>query len=1541
MKKVLVLGMIFMVGLMFICGIGMYNFGAMGENASESPWSLGVVFYDSTVNGGLTPLTDIDWDASDGGYGTGETRVITMQITYRNTDVERDYEPGDLTIDIPNLVYNTNGNGTTKPNWNINKLIVGANDSNHIGYSWDFTTGTTPTATQPVFSFTNAETLEEGCNFEGSIRIAFELQPAAEKSGTIEKYEDSCTHNYNYAGTAVLNVGEGEDPVVSNEINFDYTRTYEHPWKRAEFDVKKSASQASNAGELISEGADKYYWVKYTFRYDEPSNKDFYPWIFAHDYYIADSFPEDCLVLDKHGDPILPEENGEYHIKETDFPGTSGNTTAWGSASVNRGRTKICYVGYPKSEYNMVTGNLEIHNAGSLWGQYTDRDEPEKLAEDEIDLNLNDYLFIYPPGHYAIRKFRNTSNLYYQDIVAGESKLSHNYTNWQVRPTAQYSGSKMDIEFGDDVLYYLNKDNVYTQMGDDDYCFRSISLSTQGVYGTNKYWANESGMEIPRGKYDVELFVRYAGGNNYILYDRFKNREKSSWNFSKEDKVVGYYFVIKDMTEGLYPNKDSFCSGTTEFYMQDIPETGSLFDFAYIKAYLDDGMGGKYYANEPGAESYATYSTQTDIATFDQKTYEEYRMRAQSSDRWTYNDPRVSYQQTLTKTVGSITQDESEECFTGTYTLKDYLYTNTPYQSSYKDFYHPEDKLCFMGIYDLLPAGVELTGTTEEILSSMTVYIYPNIRAYNSDMQPVNSSAIVSAIKENMTLTVTPDWNGTGRTHIAIRCNLDDTPLYVFSSGTSFYCFYFSLALPFSISYDSYLEYGNTYTNRAYSDAKYVDSRRVIAYTRACNDSGTFDVEEKDIDGNGSIESNFSYYSAPVTITSVVSTHQSLEKAVMTPSTGKYVSGKANAEVGGEYSYRLRVRTGRADITNLVVYDSIEQYVRTDNGFVDASGGMEEWNGGLLGVDISHPESKGYMIRVWWSDSDQPGKLGEDSSWQLYSTETQNSSVRALAFEYLDKDGAPAVLPADSASFLYIRMKAPDVGYETKLAYNGAYSDWTALDSFGNPVDFITGINSNIVRVSLTDTTTLSVRKNWLGDGETKRPESISVQLLRNESVYGDIAELNTANEWKYTFADLPKYNDNGELYKYTVQETPVQGYYCYPVQEGEQVTLTNVPATSVSVRKIWIDNNNHYGTRPEQIVFQLCQTVNGVTTEVEGKTVTLEGDGEEWTGAVSGLPALTAHGDAITYSFIEKNIPRGYAAEVSGDGLTITNTATGKVSISVRKKWIGAAADSITVELLTDGVKTDEAILNAEKGWEYTFTDLDQFKDGVEIDYTIREAYIDGYLSEIIEDQDGYIIINTNQETVDVRVEKKWIGPKSGNVIVSLLADGAEQETAILNEDNQWKYVFEKLRKYDAQTGNQITYTVKEAEIDAYESVVSGTAAEGFIITNKNLETVDVSGSKVWDDNGLAHDNAAEIILTLQRTTGKSNVQREYVEAIPIWENDRYTFKDLPKYDADGNEYEYIVSEQQVEGYGMPEQNGYDFINHLASPTPTPNTTI
>lgn len=123
------------------------------EEPSTDNWELSTVFYDSTVDNGKTPLTSIDWDASDGSYKEGTPRVITVQINYKNTNAVTTYQPGNLEISIPNLGYsNSMISGTAYDAQWSTKIIVGANDSTHTGYAWDFTTGKSPTTSQETFT---------------------------------------------------------------------------------------------------------------------------------------------------------------------------------------------------------------------------------------------------------------------------------------------------------------------------------------------------------------------------------------------------------------------------------------------------------------------------------------------------------------------------------------------------------------------------------------------------------------------------------------------------------------------------------------------------------------------------------------------------------------------------------------------------------------------------------------------------------------------------------------------------------------------------------------------------------------------------------------------------------------------------------------------------------------------------------------------------------------------------------------------------------------------------------------------------------------------------------------------------------------------------------------------------------------------------------------------------------------------------------------------------------------------------------------------
>ena len=166
----------------------------------------------------------------------------------------------------------------------------------------------------------------------------------------------------------------------------------------------------------------------------------------------------------------------------------------------------------------------------------------------------------------------------------------------------------------------------------------------------------------------------------------------------------------------------------------------------------------------------------------------------------------------------------------------------------------------------------------------------------------------------------------------------------------------------------------------------------------------------------------------------------------------------------------------------------------------------------------------------------------------------------------------------------------------------------------------------------------------------------------------------------------------------------------------------------------------------------------------------------------------------------------------------------------------------------------------------------------------------------------------NTSTATVNVPVEKKWVGPAADKATVRLLAGGTDSGRSLeLSDANGWKASFEGLPKYDA-SGAEIAYAVAEDAVDGYDSAVSGDAEHGFTVTNTSTAKVDVPVEKKWV--GSAAEKATVRLLAGGADSGRSV---ELTEANG-WKG---TFSGLPKYDAKtGEEIAYTVVEDAVEGY-------------------------
>src|SRR5699024_10698061 len=133
---------------------------------------------------------------------------------------------------------------------------------------------------------------------------------------------------------------------------------------------------------------------------------------------------------------------------------------------------------------------------------------------------------------------------------------------------------------------------------------------------------------------------------------------------------------------------------------------------------------------------------------------------------------------------------------------------------------------------------------------------------------------------------------------------------------------------------------------------------------------------------------------------------------------------------------------------------------------------------------------------------------------------------------------------------------------------------------------------------------------------------------------------------------------------------------------------------------------------------------------------------------------------------------------------------------------------ESITVELLADDSKIDEKEVTTEDDWTYSFTDLDKYDaEGNEIEYSIEEVEVDGFVSE----KDGYHL--TNIQTIDISGEKTWVEideqHRPDSITVNLFANEDEEavETVEVSAETDWTFEFTDLPKYDSE-GNETEYT-------------------------------------------------------------------------------------------------------------------------------------
>ena len=547
-----------------------------------------------------------------------------------------------------------------------------------------------------------------------------------------------------------------------------------------------------------------------------------------------------------------------------------------------------------------------------------------------------------------------------------------------------------------------------------------------------------------------------------------------------------------------------------------------------------------------------------------------------------------------------------------------------------------------------------------------------------------------------------------------------------------------------------------------------------------------------------------------------------------------------------------------------------------------------------------------------WNDNENKVGARKSVTFELYAdgvatgkTQTATADDWTVEFKNVQKYNK------DGSEIKYTVIETTQVEHYNKPAYSDNGLTVT------NTIDYTT-FKTSVVAT-----------KKWIDPENAKRPE-VTINLYQNgsEDVYATYTLKN--GETLHEFTNLPKYDENGNEYLYTVEEAEVEGYT--PEYSNDTLTITNVinqeNTVKISGTKTWIAPE---GKAFPTITIKLYK--NGIfenKVELTNGTTNYEFNNlPKYKVDENGQYELDENGNVqLNVYTVEEADVKGYTSKKAENGFDFTNTINQeKITINGTKTWIdpqGTEHKEITVNLLRDNEKVNSVTL-ANGTTNYEFKDLDKYAtDGHIYNYKVEEENVSGYTTSYAGEYNKNITNTINQEKVSINGEKKWVAPtgtKFPTITINLLRDGEKVDSKEL-VNGTTSYSFENLDRYDLINGHEYEYTVSEEKVEGYTTSYSDDKKS--TITNTiEQKYKTISGTKTWiAPAGTIYPN---IEITLYRNG------EEYKTIKLESGKTSYEFKDLETYAPDGSVYNYSVEETKLSNYTSEKaENGVDFINTI-----------
>ena len=228
----------------------------------------------------------------------------------------------------------------------------------------------------------------------------------------------------------------------------------------------------------------------------------------------------------------------------------------------------------------------------------------------------------------------------------------------------------------------------------------------------------------------------------------------------------------------------------------------------------------------------------------------------------------------------------------------------------------------------------------------------------------------------------------------------------------------------------------------------------------------------------------------------------------------------------------------------------------------------------------------------------------------------------------------------------------------------------------------------------------------------------------------------------------------NGDQYDFSYRSTYTPGTV---LKNNVVLTATEKVQRAYAIHMLADSGGQGTGTLANKIkIVKIDADDNQVKLADAEFKITRVSDGREYTLKTD------ANGEAVSswlragqYKLVETKAPAGYEADPQErlvtvqDGVVSLQTienAPMKVSVNVKKLWVGEKKPSVKVHLYADDVDTGkELTLNEANAWTASFANLRKYNGADEIKYTVKEERVSGYSTAITGDSaNGYVITNT-----------------------------------------------------------------------------------------------------------------------------------------------------------------------------------------------------